>query len=56
MSKDVELFRIETEEYDPFEGKSLDMLKHLINHCESVHIFKDCEGEIVIVGSKKDNK
>ena len=53
MSKTIELFRIGTDEYDAFEGKALDMLKHLINNCESVEIFKDCDGEIQIVGSKK---
>lgn len=52
--KHIELFRIGTEEYDAFEGKSLDMLKHLLNNCESMYIHKSCDGEIELVFSKID--
>lgn len=51
-NKHIELFRIKTEEYDAFEGKSLDMLKHLLNNCESVYIAKNIDDEIEIVFSK----
>lgn len=53
MSKNIELFKISTEEYDPFEGKALDILKHLIKECESLYIHKTYDGEIEIVFEKK---
>jgi len=54
MSKNSELFRLETEDYDPFEGKALEMLKNLLNHCNSFHAFHDCEGKINFVFERKD--
>jgi hypothetical protein len=55
MKASRELWRIESEEYESFEGKSLDMLRKLIDGAEKVSIFSDSgSGNIVIIG--EDNE
>lgn len=48
-SNKIHLFSLVTKEYEPFEKKSLDMLKHLLNNCESVYMANNIDGDIELV-------